>query len=148
MQTVNNLAGRPKRYIICWRLIAMLTLLTFTNACGRMSLAPRDVAGIDHKSAFLIYFNLHATDQQILDFVDNVISMPGKNPGETALLPGMSGLDALPSVQDHEGYAVDLWSTATSSERNDVKARILASPLVFKLLENAIPSQVTSLDQP
>ena len=60
----------------------------------------------------------------------------------------MSSLSALPSVQDHEGYAIDFWSTATSAERNNVKMRILSSPLVFKLLENAIPSQITSLDQP
>jgi len=78
----------------------------------------------------LIYFTVDATSPQIYDFVANVIDQPGERPGEMALSPGMAGLNALQSVQGHAGYSVDFLPTATQDERNAVKTRAQASPIV------------------
>ena len=128
--------------------LALLSLILASIACASASPAPSDSFGPDQKSAILVYFKVDATNAQINAFLDNVIGIPGKQPGEHDLLPGMGGINALACVQDHCGYSIDFFSTATQDERDTVKTRILASPIVFKMLENAIPSQVTSLDQP
>ena len=126
--------------------LALVSLFSASIACGRATPAPPDAFGPDQRSAILVYFTVDATNAQINAFLDNVIGIPGKHPGEHDLLPGMGGINALPCVQDHCGYSIDFFSTATQDERNNVKTRILASPIVFKMLENAVPSQVTNLD--
>jgi hypothetical protein len=124
------------------------SLLVALIACNWTAYGPRDVAGPDQRSDLLAYFKKDATNEQIKDFWHTVIGTPGSTPDETRLLPGMRGVMTIYNVQGYEGVAVDFWSTATQNERDAVKARVLASSIVFKVLEHTIPNEVTILEQP
>jgi hypothetical protein len=96
----------------------------------------------------LVYFKVDATNDQINDFWRTVVGIPGKNPNESDLLPSIAGVTAISDVQGHAGVAVDFWKSASQADRAAVRSKVLASPIVFKVLENSAPDSVKDLNQP
>jgi hypothetical protein len=95
----------------------------------------------------LIYFKKETREEDVMRFWDIVLSTPDPR-GGFQLLPGISGVMVNDSVQGNQSLRVDFWSSATPAQRAEVKARVLESPLVYKILEDTIPSSVTRLDDP
>ena len=50
------------------------------------------------------------------------------------------------SVQGHEGTAVRFTANSSPAQRRMIKAAILSSPIVYKLLENVVPTEVKNLN--
>lgn len=121
-----------------------LWLLILLISCG-WSWGPRDVVGPDVRAGMLIYFKQETREEDIGRFWNLVLSTPDPR-GGYQLLPGISGLMGGGTVQGHQSMRVDFWTDATQEQRDEIKARVLASPLVYRVLENTIPSSVTQLD--
>jgi hypothetical protein len=125
-------------------ILATIWLAMLLSACSG-SWGPRDVADSNNRADLLIYFKKETRDEEIEHFwTKAVLSIPDAR-GGFHLLPGISGVMGNPSVTEHQSLRVDFWANATQTQRAEVKRRVLASPLVFTILEDTIPSSVTQL---
>jgi hypothetical protein len=133
----------PKKELVVWGILLLLALLVVP---GCFWYGPRQVAGIDVEADLIVYFDQGASDEEISYFWRNVLGT--SEPGSTAfqLHPAISGVAATRSVEGHQAVTVDFWPDANKEERQEVIERVTTSPIVFKVLKNAVPSQVTTLE--
>ena len=118
-----------------------MTLL-LTGGCSVF--APRQEWSVDSKTDNVVYFNKDVTNEEVQQFWDEVVGNPtGATSSE--LLPGISGVMATKDVDGHRAIAIEFWSYATQEQREYVMSRILASPLVYTVLEDVAPSEVETL---
>jgi hypothetical protein len=89
-----------------------------------------------------IYFKPDVTEQQIQTFWEQVLSKPATASGR-AHRDGVSGLVRLPAKNGREGIAVTFLAGVKPADRQALRSSIDASPLVLKVVENAIPDNVT-----
>jgi hypothetical protein len=102
--------------------------------------------GPDIKADLVIYFKLGVTNEEISSFWENVLSFQDPNGRGHHHRPGVGGLSAVfPAVDGHEGVAVNFLPGATEAQRTETKLAVDGSPLVFKVLQNVVPSDVKKL---
>src|SRR5437660_4096307 len=100
--------------------------------------------GPDVQYGLAVYFKPDTTHDQIESFLDEVPMYPTKDGHWTR--PGVSGILRLAAVQGHEAVAIGFFPNATQAERDDIKSRVRASPVVYKVLENVVPQNIKKLD--
>ena len=121
----------------------LLALSVFGVACHHRE--PQMISvGPDVPHELVIFFTEGATHDQIETFWSEVLSYPTRD-GHWPR-PGVGGILRIAAVQGHEGLAVTFFSNATDAERADIKSRVRASPIVYRVMENVIPMNVKRID--
>lgn len=126
-------------------LLLILVWIGVSACTGTTNPIPRVTFGPQANASLLVFFKADATNQEIIEFWETVISRPVP-PRGNSLLPGIGGVFSSRVVQGHESIVITFRPTATEAQRLDVKARVLASPIVFKVLENVVPAQVDTIE--
>lgn len=114
---------------------------------GCWPLAPRKRSGVDVEADVIVYFKTGTKQTQIDDFWDSVLSRP--HPSGNGVMP-VAGVDSglrIRPVEGHEAIAIDFTRGATQEQREEVLSAIQASPIVFRVLTDTVPSSVTTLDE-
>jgi hypothetical protein len=102
--------------------------------------------GPEVRASLVVYFKHGVTQDQINYFWENVLSRPNAEGRGYWHRDGIGMLSRVyPSVEGHEGVAVNFWANATESQREEIKREVNASPIVFKVLENVAPVDVKKL---
>lgn len=126
--------------VIC--LVALLS-----NGCplsnSKNELEP---VGPDVKAHLLIYFNTGISRDEIDAFHKTVLSRPDPEGRGHYLAPGIGLLLRIGPVEGHEGFAITFSPNATADQRQDLIKAVKASPVVYKVLENATPDDVKTLE--
>lgn len=132
------------RPILTLTLFLLLGLFTWPCSRDKEKMIP---LGPDVKASLVIYFKKGVSDDQIDHFVKTVLSKPDPQGRGYYSKDGVRDiLIVYPPVQDHEGYAVTFFPDATQAQRDELKAAVNASPIVYKVLENVAPADVKKID--
>lgn len=83
----------------------------------------------------VIIFKPGTDPQQIVQFMSETISTPSSNGGHSPL-PGIRDIGRLAPVRGNKAVMIQFLSEATTSQRDDIKARIKVSPVVMVVLQN------------
>jgi len=124
-----------------WRCVAEQSERIRNEAAEKQGMVP---IGPDVKADLVIFFKLEATDDQIETFWQETLSVKS-NKGYWSR-PGVLEILRLLPVQNHEGLAVTFFPNSTPAERDDIKARVKSSPLVYRVLEDVVPLDIKSLE--
>jgi len=124
-----------------WRCVAEQSERIRNEAAEKQGMVP---IGPDVKADLVIFFKLEATHDQIETFWQETLSVKS-NKGYWSR-PGIREILRLLPVQNHEGVAVTFFPNATPAERDDIKARVKSSPLVYRVLEDVVPLDIKSLE--
>jgi hypothetical protein len=140
--------NRTKSLRYIWLTIDFLLLLPIVllGCTQPQPEKPREITGINYSANLLIFFKLDATDDQIMYFWDEVLGTPRKDGRGINHKPGINGVTASVSVDGHRSVTVSFWPTATSEEKSRVVRDVMASPIVFKVLTDTVPSSVKSIE--
>ena len=132
--------------------LCLLSFLCFLLGMGAMtcSLGGKETSspiGPNAPASLIIYFKVGVTEEQINTFSQQVLSTPHPQGRGRNLREGIGlQLRVFPSVQGHEAIALTFLADAEQSQREEIKSAVLASPIVYKVLENRAPSDVKSLE--
>lgn len=96
--------------------------------------------GPEVQASYVVLFKDDATDQQIFEFVTNVLSTPDPRGGH-AHMPGLGSLLKV-EVDGYDGYALQFQSEAKEGEIAAIKKRVKFSPIVFRTYEDLAPDQI------
>jgi hypothetical protein len=127
----------------------LLTALPFTAAfyagivvANQMGAWDRPMVpiGPDTRANFVVIFKPTATNRQINSFIANVIGDPHPRAGHSHL-PGMQSLLKV-DVSGYEAYAIGFTRDITNEQKQHIRTRIRASPIVLRLFENVDPSKI------
>ena len=106
----------------------------------------RDISGSDVQTSLLIIFNQSVTYQQINEFWEKSLSTPSPYGHGYALRPGIMGVFASEVISDHKSIGVDFWPDANKEQQDLIINDVKASPLVYKVIENIVPSSVKTVN--
>lgn len=136
----NRLFALPIAFLICG-----LCAVAFLVLPGR-----RDVWSTALPSDLIVYFTESASDEEIIEFNVTVVGIPIPEGGSGAhsLLPEISGVTRVSEVAGHQGYAIGLWPNVSDLAKQEVIDRIWTSPIVYAVLEDVAPADVTTLPAP
>ena len=124
--------------------ITLFAVLAFlATACSPYG--PRQQFGNDVRANLIVFFRADVTDQEIEMFWNTVVSNPVPGKG-FQLQEGISGIYRGNTIQGHASLVMYFWDTASPEQRDNVIERIRGSPLVYKVLEDTIPNEVTSIE--
>src|ERR1700674_3055026 len=87
--------------------------------------------GGSEKASFVVVFKNDATPKEVLQFIEGRLGV--ESPKGKYLLPGINAIVKV-GVEDHVAYAVYM-HRASSEERQMVKDRMLAEPIVLAVFE-------------
>ena len=93
----------------------------------------------------VFFFKKGTTSDEIFQFGRTVTGIPNPN-NNTGFsdLPGiMTGVRVI--INGFEGEAINFKPNATEEEKAFVKKRVSESPLVYKVYENVVPSEIKDL---
>ena len=100
--------------------------------------------GPDKFTSLVIFFKKDATRQQIETFYNDVISV--RRPDLKGYdLPDGVALRYLIKNGDYEGVGITFSTDATPEQREKLKKAIRESPIVYKVYENVVPSEIKNL---
>jgi hypothetical protein len=121
-----------------------IPLLTFGGTTLAASLGywaePMVSFGPDVLADLVVIFRQEAADQQIFQFDETVIGRPHPVRG-TSLLDSITSVAAV-NVAGHRGYALQLREDSSASESRRLKEMLQQQPLVLRVLEDVVPSQI------
>lgn len=131
--------------------ISVLFVALLNTACIRTSPSYQSnemfPVGPEVKASLVIYYKAGVTDEQIQEFSQQVLFRSDPNGLGHSHRPGViETLQIFEPVQGHESTAVTFSPDATQAQRNELKADIMSSPLVYKVLENVALKDVKKLD--
>jgi len=115
--------------------VTLLSLLALL-ACHREDRWQR--LGGAEKAAFVVVFKHDAPPKEVFRFIEGRLGV--ESPNGNYLLPGINAIVEV-GVEDHEAYAVYM-NRASAQERQIVKDRMLAAPIVLTVFEGVVPEQV------
>jgi len=95
------------------------------------------------KYSLVVYFNEGVSENQINDFVQEKFFLPKDDKG-FSFQKGIYAYTRVTPVQNHQAVAINI---SDESERENIKARIKASPFVYKVLENVNPNEVKTVEK-
>lgn len=101
--------------------------------------------GPEVKASLVIYYKAGVTDEQIQEFTQQVLSRPDSQ-GRGNRYGVRDILQIFESAQGHQSTAVTFFPEATKSQRDEIEAEIMSSPIVYKVLKNIAPKDVKKLD--
>ena len=126
-----------------WRCVAEQSERIRNEAAEKQDMVP---IGPDVKANLVIFFNVDATHDQIENFWQETLSTKSQK-GHWPR-PGIRDIMRLFAVQGHEAIAVTFFPNATQAERDDIRARVKSSPLVYKVMEDVVPQDIKSIEGP
>jgi hypothetical protein len=100
----------------------------------------------NEKADLVVYFKPHATDEQIYHFITHVVSTPDPEGRGYHPLEGISLTSLSAEGCDYKSYAISFFPDATMKQRDRVKVAARSSPIVYKVLQDAMPRDVKKLD--
>lgn len=125
------------------RIGCILTLVLVVTSCSpapedkMVPLLPNGVASL------VIIYKEKTTNDQINYFLNNVLTDP-KSEGH-GLLPSIS-LRASEKIHGYDATVIAYRAQATQEQRDEVKRAAVGSPIVYKVLENVVPSQIKQIE--
>jgi hypothetical protein len=128
-------------------LTTQIGLLLFGMAflVGCYSTGPEVPIGPDTKHDLVIFFKRDATHDQIENFYGDVLSYSTWY-GHRDTLPAIKEYLRIFPVDGYEAIALKLFPDATQAEREIVKSKVRASPLVHKVIEDVAPQDIKHVD--
>jgi hypothetical protein len=100
--------------------------------------------GPDAKHELVIFFKPGTTHDQIERFWAEVLSYPTQGGHWTR--PGISGILRLFPIQGYEAVGVTFFPNATQAQREEIKSKVHASPIVYKVMEDMVPQNIKKVD--
>jgi hypothetical protein len=135
-----HLSARPS-------LLYVLTcLLTLTVSCAAPGQEKTAHFGAGKPVSLLIIYKTGATDDQVNDFLRDVLSRPHPQAKGYDLRDGIALTFRPPSVEGHDATALTFSADATAAQREEITRAVKASPIVYRVLENVAPADVKRLD--
>ena len=135
------------KMLLCAFLMAIAFSGLGSSRCSSEHEDKRIPFGPEVKADLLIYFNTEVTDEQISTFWNETLSKPHPSGRGTYPRDGVSEIVAVfPPLEEHEAIAVRLFPNATQGQREEIKAAVTSSPIVYRVLENVAPSEVKALN--
>lgn len=98
--------------------------------------------GPDVKASLVIVFKSDTTDEQVEAFWRNVLQVLDQSGRGHRFREGISSTLNVSPIDGHQALAVQFQEDATQAQREEIKARIKRTPLVYKLFENIAPTDV------
>jgi hypothetical protein len=121
-------------------LLFVLVFLVGCDSTGReMPIGP------DTKHDLVIFFKREATHDQIENFYSDVLSYSTWC-GNRDTLPAIKEYLRIFPVDGYEAIALKLFPSETQAERDTVKSKVRASPLVHKVIEDVTPQDIKHVD--
>ena len=105
-----------------------------------MPLLPDGVANL------VIIYKKDVKDEQIEYFLNNVLAHPLADGRGNESLPAIGFEGRLRDIQGYDATAIAYHSYATPEQREEVKRAALSSPIVYKVLENVVPSKIKRIE--
>jgi len=100
----------------------------------------------DGVANLVIIYKKDVKDEQIEYFLNNVLAHPLADDRGNESLPAI-GIDVrLRDIQGYDATAIAYHSYATPEQREEVKRAALSSPIVYKVLENVVPSKIKRIE--
>jgi ketosteroid isomerase-like protein len=127
-----------------WRCVA-----TMANDIRQTSQDERDKmvrVGPDVKASLVIYFKVGVTGEQIEAFSLRYLHGAIDERRGTPLREGICEFLRLFPLQSHDAIAIQFCESAGEEQRRTIKAAILSSSVVYKVLENVAPADVKRID--
>ncbi len=93
----------------------------------------------------LIVYKKGTTNEQINYFLDNELAHPRADGRGSESLPGIR-LQARQSLQEHNATVIGYFSYATPEQREEIKRAAVSSPIVYKVFEDVVPSQIKRIE--
>ena len=101
---------------------------------------------VEGDKGLLIYFKTNIPPNAPYEFENTVLSEPHPEGKGFSSLPGIVEGFALEPISGHKGVAAKFRNDATKKQIDYVKARVNASPIVFRIFENIPPSRIKETD--
>jgi hypothetical protein len=121
--------------------IASLTLVLQLNTCAQRKKDEKVEWGGPNKTTHLVvFFKKDASYEQIEDFNKNVLSKPHPQGNGYYMKDGIAFLFRL-HEGSYEGVGINFSTDATPEQREQLKKTIQESPIIYKVYENAVPSE-------
>jgi hypothetical protein len=126
--------------------VALLASM-FLSACARPDNDEMVRIGPDVRASMVIYYKAGVNEDQINDFLQNVLGRPHPEGRGHYLRDGIvMSLRVYPAVEGHEATAITFSDRATQAQRDEIKRDVVSNPIVYKVLENEIPAEVKKLN--
>ena len=138
-----GLKGMIKSSLI---LSAVLLALCFQiTSCTRQTEKEAVVlGGPDKATELVVFFKKDATLEQIDDFNNKVLSKPNPQGKGYYMLDGIAFQFSL--IEDgYKGMGINFSTDATPELKEQLKKSIQQSPIVYKVYENVVPSEIKDL---
>ena len=126
-----------------WRCVAEFSNRIRDEEAEKQHMVP---IGPDVRADLVIFFKVAASHDEIESFWEQTLSTRSEK-GHWPR-PGIRDIMRLFAVQDHEAIAVTFFPDATQAQRDDIRARVKSSPLVFKVMEDVVPQDIKSIEEP
>lgn len=131
--------------------LALLFLVTFFSiACSAQHPASNDDdiirMGPNERADLVLFFKKGTDWKEILEFNRSVIGIPNETGSGFQSLPGMMSKIKI-QIYGFEGEAINFKPNAKDEEKDFLKKRVEASPLVHKVYENVIPEAINDLHE-
>jgi hypothetical protein len=101
--------------------------------------------GPNEKASLAIYFNIGTTNADVENFNEKVLFEPSSSGVGSGLKPGLCLYSVLPTSEGHLAISVNYCANATADQKSSLEKAITASPNVFRVLHDIIPSQAKSI---
>jgi len=126
--------------------ICLIALLCVACPFGKSGSSDPKPIGPAVKADILIYFNRGISPAESNHFTESILSRPHPEGRGQYNAPGVRTLLVIRAVEGHEGIAVTFFPSATNEQRQELMGAIKASPLVYKVLTNAEPASIRTLN--
>ena len=131
------------------KLLLIFTICFGCFGCAQSCQAQQDDRKIDMspdaRAELVLFFKRETDWKEILEFNRTVIGNPAPNGNGFSSLPGMMSVVKI-DIDGFEGEAINFQPDASDEEKAFVRKRVLDSPLVYKIYENVVPSEITDLN--
>lgn len=102
--------------------------------------------GSDMPKGLVILFKKQTSAEQIEQFNLEVLNKPHPEGKGHYLADGLCLFTRPPSIQGYEDVEVRFCKSATEEQQAQLKAKVLSSPLVYKVFDDIRPSEVKSVE--
>jgi hypothetical protein len=117
----------------------------FQSSCNQRNTANDKVAqifNVDSKVELLFFFKKDSSKERQDYFYDNILMKPVQ--GGHWMRDGVQGAFGI-DEHGYKGFGITFCPDATQEQREDIKKRLAESPLVYKVYENVVPSEIKDL---
>ncbi len=126
-----------------WRCVAEFSNRIRDEEAERKQMVP---IGPDVKADLVIFLKVDASHDEIETFWEQTLSTKSEK-GHWPR-PGIRDIMRLFAVQGHEAIAVTFFPNATQTQRDDIRARVKSSSIVYKVMEDVVPQDIKSIEGP